>query len=87
MNPSSDLPENTGVDIAEPRVASPGRSVGVTGISPRAAIEPQTELSDASRPAPARESRTPRSGRPFSGRNRSASETPGHSIATTTARR
>ena len=70
-----------------PIAASPGRSVGVTGMSPRAAIGPHTAFSDASRPAPARESRTPRKGRPFSGRNRSASETSDQSIATATASR
>ena len=87
--PSSDLPEKIGVDIVEPRpaAASPGRSVGVTGISPRAAIDPHTAFSVARRPAPARASRTPRSGRPFSGRKRSASAIWGQSIATTTASR
>src|SRR3954471_2959811 len=48
-NPSSDLPEKIGVDIVEPRAksTSPGSSVGVTGISPRAAIGPHTECKDA----------------------------------------
>jgi hypothetical protein len=44
------LPEKIGVDIVEPRddPTSPGSSVGVTGISPRAAIGPHTEWRDAS---------------------------------------
>ena len=85
--PSSDFPEKIGVDIVDPRPVcrSPGRSVGVTGMSPCAAIGPHTALSVANKPAPSRASRTPRNGRPFSGRNRSASATCGHIIAITTA--
>ena len=56
-------------------------------MSPRAAMGPQTAFSEASSSAPARASRTPRSGRPFSGRNRSASATSGHNIETATASR
>jgi hypothetical protein len=88
-NPSNDFPATMGVDIVEPRPASGSRGskVGVTGIKPCAAMGPHTAFRVASKPAPPRVSRTPRNGRPFSGKNRSVSETCGHSIETTTARR